>query len=90
VCKLYGISGISNDTNPDIDVFPPFSCGFADLDSDKSKAVIKHLMAEIKLRQDVTPFNKANGTTKSIYFYCYLASGVSLYKDNFKLIPENL
>ncbi|HEY6437760.1 MAG TPA: hypothetical protein VIY47_14310, partial [Ignavibacteriaceae bacterium] len=25
----------------------------------KSKAVIKHLMADIKLRQDVTPLNKA-------------------------------
>ncbi|GES86143.1 hypothetical protein GLOIN_2v1658885 [Rhizophagus clarus] len=87
VCQLYGIS---NDPNPDIDVFPPFSCGSADLNSDKSKAVIKHLMAEIKLRQDVTPLNKANEATKSIYSYCYLASGVSLYKDNFKLIPEKL
>ncbi|GBC13590.2 hypothetical protein GLOIN_2v1580557 [Rhizophagus irregularis DAOM 181602=DAOM 197198] len=87
VCQLYGIS---NDPNPDIDVFPPFSCGSADLNSDESKAVIKHLMAEIKLRQDVTPLNKANEATKSIYSYCYLAFGVSLYKDNFKLIPEKL
>ncbi|GBB92721.1 hypothetical protein RclHR1_20480003 [Rhizophagus clarus] len=87
VCQLYGIS---NDPNPDIDVFPPFSCGSADLNSGNSKVVIKHLMAEIKLRQDVTPLNKANEATKSIYSYCYLASGVSLYKDNFKLIPEKL
>src|SRR5256884_9069059 len=55
VCQLYGIS---NDPNPDIDVFPPFSCGSADLNNDKSKTVIKHLMAEIKLRQDVTPLNR--------------------------------
>jgi len=71
-------------------VFPPFSCGSANLNNDKSNAVIKHLMAEIKLRKDVTPLNKANEATKSIYSYCYLASGVSLYKDNFKLIPEKL
>lgn len=47
-------------------------------------------MTEIKLRQDVTPLNKANEATKSIHSYCYLASGVSFYKDNFKLIPEKL
>jgi hypothetical protein len=79
VCELYGIS---SDPNPNIDVFPLFSCGSADLNSDESKAVIKHLMAEIKLRQDVTPLNKANEATKSIYSYCYLASGVSLYSQN--------
>ena len=82
--------GLSNDPNLDIDVFTPFSCGYADLNSDESKAVIKHLMAEIKLCQDVTPLNKANEATKSIYSYCYLASGISFYKDNFKLIPEKL
>src|SRR5215213_3975015 len=37
VCQLYGIS---NDPNPDIDVFPPFSCGSTDLNSDEFKAVI--------------------------------------------------
>ena len=52
--------------------------------------MIKHLMAEIKLRQDVTPFNKANEATKTIYSCCYLATGVSFYKDNFKLVPEKL
>jgi hypothetical protein len=47
-------------------------------------------MAELKLRQDVTPLDKAYEATKTIYSYCYLASGVSFYKDNFKLIPEKL
>jgi hypothetical protein len=28
--------------------------------------------------------------TKSIYTYCYLASGVSIYENNFKIIPEKL
>src|SRR3954470_10424849 len=36
-----------------------FSCGSANLNNEESEAVIKHLMAEIKLRQDVTPLNKA-------------------------------
>jgi hypothetical protein len=71
-------------------VYPVFHCGSADLRSEESKAVVKHLMAEIKLRQDVTPLDKAYEATKTIYSYCYLASGVSFYKDNFKLIPEKL
>ena len=73
-----------------IDVFPPFSCSSADMDNNDSKAVIKHLMTEIKLCQDVTLLNKANEATEIIYSYCYLASGVSFYKDNFKLMPEKL
>ncbi|PKK58377.1 hypothetical protein RhiirC2_857808 [Rhizophagus irregularis] len=87
VCELYGLS---DDPNPSIDVYPVFHCGSVDLRSEESKAVVKHLMAEIKLRQDVTPLDKAYEATKTIYSYCYLASGVSFYKDNFKLIPEKL
>ncbi|GBC25494.2 hypothetical protein GLOIN_2v1774909 [Rhizophagus irregularis DAOM 181602=DAOM 197198] len=85
VCELYGLS---DDPNPSTDVFPLFSCGSANLSSDKSKAVVKHLIAELKLRQDVTPLDRAYEATKTIYSYCYLASAVSFYKDNFKLIPE--
>jgi hypothetical protein len=87
VCELYGLS---DDPNPSIDVYPVFRCGCADLSTGKSKAVIKHLMAELKLRQDVTPLDRAYEATKTIYSYCYLAGGVSFYKDNFKLIPEKL
>ncbi|CAG8679696.1 uncharacterized protein OCT59_003923 [Rhizophagus irregularis] len=47
-------------------------------------------MAELKLRQDVTPLDRAYEATKTIYSYCYLAAGISFYKDNFKLIPEKL
>ncbi|PKC63486.1 hypothetical protein RhiirA1_396770 [Rhizophagus irregularis] len=64
VCELYGISNVPN---PDIDVFPVFTCGSTDLNSDKSKTMVEHLMAEIKLRQDVTPLNKENEETKSIF-----------------------
>ena len=52
--------------------------------------MVKHLMAKLKLRQDVTPLDKAYEATKTIYSYCYLAVGVSFYKENFKLIPEKL
>jgi hypothetical protein len=84
MCELYGLS---DDPNPSIDVYPVFHCGCVDLGS---KAVVKHLMAELRLRQDVTPLDKAYEATKTIYSYSYLATGVSLYKDNFKLIPEKL
>src|SRR5208282_1124213 len=84
VCELYGLS---DDPNPSIDVYPVFHCGCVDLGS---KAVVKHLMAELRLRQEVTPLDKAYEATKTIYSYSYLATGVSLYKDNFKLIPEKL
>src|SRR5579859_2056435 len=56
VCELYGLS---DDPNPDIDVFPVFLCGSADLDNDKSKAVVKHLMAELNLRKKTTPLTLA-------------------------------
>ena len=62
VCELYGIS---SDPNPSIDVYPVFSCGSADLSSEKSKAVVKHLMAS----QKDHPIDMANEATKSIYSY---------------------
>ncbi|RIA84642.1 hypothetical protein C1645_831933 [Glomus cerebriforme] len=80
----------NDDPNPSIDVYSVFSCGSADLTSEKSKAVIKHLMAELNLRKKTTPIDMAYEATKSIYSYCYLASGVSLYENNFKIIPEKL
>ena len=52
--------GINSDPNPDIDVFPIFSCGSTDLNTEKPKVVLKHLMAELKLHQDVTPLNNTN------------------------------
>ncbi|KAF8456770.1 hypothetical protein BDZ91DRAFT_745320 [Kalaharituber pfeilii] len=85
VCELYDIS---SSLKPGINVFPAFSCGSADLNSNKATVAVKHLMAELKLRQEVTPRIDAYEATKSIYSYCYLASGVSFYKANFKLIPK--
>ncbi|UZO10699.1 uncharacterized protein OCT59_002278 [Rhizophagus irregularis] len=45
-------------------------------------------MAELNLRKKTTPLDIAYEATKTIYFYCYLASGVSFYEENFKLILE--
>jgi len=87
VCELYELS---DDPNPDIDVYPVFSCGSASLNDEKSKAVVKHLMAELELRKKTTPLVLAYEATKSIYSYCYLASGVSLFENNFKIVPEKL
>jgi len=87
VCELYGLS---DDPSPSIDVYPVFSCGSTDLSSEKSKAVVKHLMAELNLRKKTTPIDIAYEATKSIYTYCYLASGVSFYENDFKIIPEKL
>ncbi|KAF8470148.1 hypothetical protein BDZ91DRAFT_720058 [Kalaharituber pfeilii] len=47
-------------------------------------------MAELKLRQEVNPYRGTYSPTNTIYSYCYLASGASFYKNNFKLIPEKL
>ena len=87
VCELYGLS---DDPNPSIDVYPIFPCGSADLNNEKSQAVVKHLLAELKLRQKTTPLDMTYEATKSIYSYCYLASGVSFYEKKFKIIPEKL
>ncbi|KAF0556673.1 hypothetical protein F8M41_015031 [Gigaspora margarita] len=87
VCQLYELS---EDPNPDIDVYPVFSCGSVDLKCKKFQDVVKHLMAELELRQKTTPLNMSYEATKSIYSYCYLASGVSVYENNFKIVPEKL
>ena len=87
VCELYGLS---YDPNPGINVYPIFRCGSADLNNEKSKAMIKHLMAELDLRKKITPLPLTYEATKSIYSYCYLAGGVSLYDNKFKIIPEKL
>ncbi|RGB40357.1 hypothetical protein C1646_753428 [Rhizophagus diaphanus] len=38
----------------------------------------------------VRPLYRAYEATETIHSYCYLAFGVSFYKDNFNLIPEKL
>lgn len=87
VCELYGLS---DDPSPSIDVYPSFLCDCVELKDEKSRTAVKNLMTELKLRQKTTPLDMAYEATKSIYSYCYLASGVSFYEDNFKIVPEKL
>ncbi|PKK69749.1 hypothetical protein RhiirC2_489149 [Rhizophagus irregularis] len=62
VCELYGLS---DDPNPSIDLYPIFPCGSADLNNEKSQAVVKHLLAELKLRQKTYPLDMTYEATKS-------------------------
>jgi hypothetical protein len=87
VCELYGLS---NDPNPSIDVYPVFSCRSIDFKDEGSKAMIKHLMTELNLRKKTIPIDIAYEATKSIYSYCYLASGVLFYKKISKSYRKNL
>src|SRR4051794_25368760 len=87
VCELYDLS---EDPNPNIDVYSHFECGSADLNDEKSKFTIKHLMAELDLRKKITLLVLAYETTKSIYLYCYLTSDVSLFENNFKIVLKKL
>ena len=87
MCELYELS---DDPNLDIDVYHRFHCDSADLNNEKSKAVLKHLMAELDFRKKTIPLILAYEATKSIYSYCYLASGISLFENNFKIVSEKL
>ncbi|PKK76486.1 hypothetical protein RhiirC2_164676 [Rhizophagus irregularis] len=86
VCELYGLS---DDPSPSIDVYP-FFMWLRRIKDEISRTAVKNLMTELKLRQKITPLDMAYEVTKSIYFHCYLASGVSFYEDDFKIIPEKL
>ena len=84
MCELYGLS---DDSNPSIDVYPDFSCGSANLSSEESKAVIKHLMAELNLHKKTTPLTlRMRQLKSSILTVTWLAEYHSI--KNFKIIPE--
>ncbi|CAB4441622.1 unnamed protein product [Rhizophagus irregularis] len=85
VCQLYSLS---DDLSPSINVYPVFSCGCIELNDEKSRTAVKNLMTELKLRIKTTPLDMAYEAIKSIYSYFYLASGVSFYEEDFKIIPE--
>src|SRR4051794_40730119 len=87
VCELYELS---NNQSPSIDVYSHFLCGCVELEDEKSQITVRNLMTELKLRIKTTPLDMTYETTKFIYSYCYLASEVSFYEDNFKIILEKL
>ncbi|CAG8853076.1 37261_t:CDS:1, partial [Gigaspora margarita] len=84
VCQLYGL-GESDD--PSLSVFPPFTCEYKDLEEDSSRAILKHLIAELEARLKSIPIN-GNEASKSQYVCSYLVSGVNLYEGKFELRPE--
>ncbi|CAG8817079.1 6491_t:CDS:2, partial [Racocetra persica] len=88
--KMYQLYELSEDPNQDIDVYSVFLCGSVDLKCKKFQDVVKYLIAELELRQKTTPLNMSYEATKSIYSYCYLASRISVYENNFKIVPEKL
>ncbi|GBC36854.2 hypothetical protein GLOIN_2v1774909 [Rhizophagus irregularis DAOM 181602=DAOM 197198] len=88
--KVSELYGLSDDPNPSTDMYPVFHCGYVDLKDEKSQSMVKHLMAELELCQKTTSLDVAYEATKTIYSYCYLASRVSFYEKNFKIIPEKL
>src|SRR5436190_9282500 len=47
VCQLYELC---ESEDPSLSVFPPFTCGIKDLEDDFSRAILKHLIAELNAR----------------------------------------
>jgi hypothetical protein len=84
VCQLYGL-GESDD--PSLSVFPPFTCEYKELKEDSSKAILKHLIAELNARLKAIPIS-GNEASKSQYVCSYLVAGINLYEGKFELRPE--
>ncbi|CAG8805322.1 22233_t:CDS:2, partial [Gigaspora rosea] len=84
VCQLYGLS---ESDDPSLSVFPSFTCEYKDLEEDSSRAILKHLIAELEARLKSIPIN-GNEASKSQYVCSYLVSGVNLYEGKFELRPE--
>ncbi|CAG8573945.1 11231_t:CDS:2 [Dentiscutata heterogama] len=60
---------------------------YKDLEEDSSRAILKHLIAELEARLKSIPIN-GNEASKSQYVCFYLVSGVNLYEGKFELRLE--
>ncbi|CAG8577555.1 12800_t:CDS:2, partial [Ambispora gerdemannii] len=87
VCQLYNLS---EDPNPDVSVFPTFSCGCSDTKNVNFQVALDKLMVELQTRLATTPINLSYEATKTIYTYSYLASAVSLFETLIRIRPEKL
>uniref|UniRef100_U9ULS9 Crinkler effector protein N-terminal domain-containing protein n=1 Tax=Rhizophagus irregularis (strain DAOM 181602 / DAOM 197198 / MUCL 43194) TaxID=747089 RepID=U9ULS9_RHIID len=83
VCKLYKLS---EDSDPTLSVFPPFTCGYVKLNDEKSQVIIKHLITELNFRFKAIPIG--NEASKSQYVCSYLVAIANLFEDKFKVYPE--
>src|SRR6185437_13898038 len=70
MCQLYGLS---ESEDPSLSVFPPFTCEYKDLESDSSRAILKHLIAELNARLKAIPIS-GNEASKSQYVCSYLVA----------------
>jgi hypothetical protein len=84
MCQLYGLS---ESEDPSLSVFPPFTCEYKDLESDSSRAILKHLIAELNARLKAIPIS-GNEASKSQYVCSYLVAGINLHEGKFELRPE--
>jgi len=84
VCQLYELC---ESEDPSLSVFPPFTCGIKDLEDDSSRAILKHLIAELNARLKSIPIS-GNEASKSQYVCSYLVAGANLYEGKFELRPE--
>ncbi|CAB4474107.1 unnamed protein product [Rhizophagus irregularis] len=83
ICKLYKLS---EDSDPTLSVFPPFTCGYVKLNDEKSQVIIKHLITELNFRFKAIPIG--NEASKSQYVCSYLVAIANLFEDKFKVYPE--
>src|SRR3954465_2909846 len=54
VCQLYGLG---ESDHPSLSVFPPFTCEYKNLKEDSSRAILKHLIAELNARLKSIPIS---------------------------------
>ncbi|RIA79206.1 hypothetical protein C1645_110256 [Glomus cerebriforme] len=84
MCQLYGLS---ESEDPSLSVFPPFTYEYKDLESDSSRAILKHLIAELNARLKAISIS-GNEASKSQYVCSYLVAGINLHEGKFELRPE--
>lgn len=83
VCKLYGIG--SND--PSLSDIPTFACECIKFNNEKSQAIIKHLITDLKYRYKVIPISR-NEASRSQYVCAYLVAVANIFEDKFEVLPE--
>ncbi|GBB88951.1 hypothetical protein RclHR1_15570011 [Rhizophagus clarus] len=87
VCQLYGLS---DDVNPNIDVYPIFKYGCVNTKNEKYREALRKLFDELETRVIITPIDVSYEATKSIYSYSFLASVTFPFKGQIKIVPKKL
>lgn len=86
VCRLFGIS---EDSDPSLNVFPEFICGSTTIDGDQvSKQGLTHLINDLEALNDTTDLDLTNEATRSLYVRSFLVAAVRRFKKDIVLRPE--